>query len=108
MSYDIGSACRMIKQENQTNLKEMTKIIYSTKKFEPFTITASDVATEGRAGKLVYGEKVTPYELLFPLLIGRPSQEGFRTMGRSRAQDGPCVFAFGRDVGIWSMRPMGP
>lgn len=34
-----------------------------------FTILPSDVATEGRAGSLQIGDRVTPYSLLFPLLI---------------------------------------
>lgn len=35
----------------------------------PFTISSNDVATEGRAGKLIAGATTTPYELLFPLLM---------------------------------------
>ena len=34
-----------------------------------FTIAPSDVATEGRAGSVQIGDRVTPYSLLFPLLI---------------------------------------
>lgn len=44
-------------------------VMKSDKKDDAFTITAADIATEGRAGKLTYGEMVTPYTLLFPLLI---------------------------------------
>lgn len=44
-------------------------VMESPKKDDAFTITASDVATLGRSGKLSYGEMVTPYTLLFPLLI---------------------------------------
>jgi D-alanyl-D-alanine carboxypeptidase len=44
-------------------------VMQSSMKDDAFTITHSDVATEGRSGKLVYGEMVTPYTLLFPLLI---------------------------------------
>lgn len=36
---------------------------------EPVTITAADVATLGRAGKLQAGEEYTVHELLFPLLL---------------------------------------
>jgi len=52
-----------------TKLFTADAVLGSQKKDETFTILASDVNTEGRAGKLVAGEKVTPYELLFPLLI---------------------------------------
>jgi D-alanyl-D-alanine carboxypeptidase len=41
----------------------------SSRKDEQFTITDSDVAVEGRSGKLTAGMKVTPNELLFPMLI---------------------------------------
>jgi D-alanyl-D-alanine carboxypeptidase len=41
-----------------------------------FTITYADLAPEGRAGKLVYGEQVTPYSLLFPLLIESSNDAG--------------------------------
>ena len=44
-------------------------VMESDKKDDAFTITAADVATLGRSGKLSYGEMVTPYTLLFPLLI---------------------------------------
>ncbi len=44
-------------------------VMESEKKDEAFTITAADIATPGRSGKLTYGEMVTPYTLLFPLLI---------------------------------------
>lgn len=35
----------------------------------PLTITAADVATHGRAGKLAAGDEYTTYELLYPLLL---------------------------------------
>lgn len=44
-------------------------VMQSDKQNDTFTIFASDVNTEGRSGKLYVGEKITPYELLFPLLI---------------------------------------
>ncbi len=44
-------------------------VMESDKKDDAFTITAADIATEGRSGKLTYGDMVTPYTLLFPLLI---------------------------------------
>lgn len=44
-------------------------VMKSAKQNDAFTITASDVNTEGQSGKLHYGEMVTPYTLLFPLLI---------------------------------------
>lgn len=52
-----------------TKLFTAETVIRSQKKDEEFTITYNDVYTEGRAGKLVSGEQVTPYALLFPLLI---------------------------------------
>lgn len=44
-------------------------VMDSSQKDERFEISAADVNTEGRAGKLTVGASVTPYELLFPLLI---------------------------------------
>lgn len=42
----------------------------------PVTITATDVATEGRAGKLEAGQVYTPHELLFPLLLESSNDAG--------------------------------
>ncbi len=44
-------------------------VMKSGRQNDAFSITATDVGTEGRSGKLLYGEMVTPYTLLFPLLI---------------------------------------
>lgn len=44
-------------------------VVESNRKNDAFTITETDVNTEGRSGKLKFGEMVTPYTLLFPLLI---------------------------------------
>jgi serine-type D-Ala-D-Ala carboxypeptidase (penicillin-binding protein 5/6) len=44
-------------------------VMKSDKQNDAFTITEADISTEGRSGKLQYGEMVTPYMLLFPLLI---------------------------------------
>ncbi len=57
----------------------------SDKREEPTTITWADLGTEGRAGKLYYGEKTTPEALLFPLLIESSNDAGEaikRTLGR--------------------------
>jgi D-alanyl-D-alanine carboxypeptidase len=51
-------------------------VLESPKKYESFTITESDVATEGRSGKLRAGEVMTPYGLLFPLLIESSNDAG--------------------------------
>lgn len=52
-----------------TKLFTAATILRSDKKDIPFTITAQDIAAEGRAGRLSEGDRYTPYELLFPLLI---------------------------------------
>ncbi len=52
-----------------TKLFTAEVVLQSPIKDEVFSITHADINTEGRAGKLIYGEQVTPYELLFPLLI---------------------------------------
>lgn len=44
-------------------------VMQSDKQHDTFTIRESDVNTEGMSGKLYVGEKISPYELLFPLLI---------------------------------------
>jgi serine-type D-Ala-D-Ala carboxypeptidase (penicillin-binding protein 5/6) len=44
-------------------------VLESTKQEETSTIVFSDVAADGRAGKLWYGDQMTPYDLLFPLLL---------------------------------------
>ena len=70
-----------------TKLVTAVAVMQSAQKDESFEIIASDVNTEGRAGKLQVGVMTTPYELLFPLLlessndagvaIGRRLGEGF-------------------------------
>lgn len=44
-------------------------VVMSEKQYEPFMIHFSDIETEGRSGKLEAGFRMSPYELLFPLLI---------------------------------------
>jgi D-alanyl-D-alanine carboxypeptidase len=39
-------------------------------------VSATDVATEGRAGGLIAGEKYSPHELLFPLLLTSSNDAG--------------------------------
>jgi D-alanyl-D-alanine carboxypeptidase len=51
-------------------------VLKSAKKGEKFWITYSDIETEGRAGKLQYGEYVSPYELLYPLLLESSNDAG--------------------------------
>lgn len=51
-------------------------VLKSAKKDEKFWITLSDVEAEGRAGKLQYGEYVSPYELLYPLLLESSNDAG--------------------------------
>ncbi len=48
----------------------------SGKMDESVTITWSDLNTYGRAGKLVYGEKTTVEQLLFPLLLESSNDAG--------------------------------
>ena len=52
-----------------TKLFTAEAVIRSAKRDTPIMIMAVDVAEEGRAGKLTYGEKTTPYSLLYPLLL---------------------------------------
>lgn len=52
-----------------TKLFTAEAVIKSAKRDTPIMIMAVDVAEEGRAGKLTYGEKTTPYGLLYPLLL---------------------------------------
>lgn len=59
-----------------TKLFTAVAVMESDKRYEGFSIAFSDVSTEGRAGKLVYGEWMTPYELLFPLLIESSNDAG--------------------------------
>lgn len=59
-----------------TKLFVAESVLRSSRKGETFTISSSDLETEGRAGKLEYGEKVTPYALLFPLLIESSNDAG--------------------------------
>lgn len=66
-SYPIASVTKLFIAETA---------LRSSEKNTAFTITYADLATEGRAGKLVYGETVTPYSLLFPLLIESSNDAG--------------------------------
>jgi len=59
-----------------TKLFTAEAVLQSSKKDELFSVTFADINTEGRAGKLVYGEQVTPYTLLFPLLIESSNDAG--------------------------------
>ncbi|MCA9354759.1 MAG: serine hydrolase, partial [Candidatus Kaiserbacteria bacterium] len=60
----------------------------------PLTITAADVATEGRAGKLHAGDEYSVHELLFPLLL-ESSNDAATALERVV---GPVVVA-GREFG---------
>jgi D-alanyl-D-alanine carboxypeptidase len=59
-----------------TKLFTALAVMESDKKDEEFSIIASDMHTEGRAGKLVAGTKTTLYDLLFPLLIESSNDAG--------------------------------
>ncbi len=48
----------------------------STVKDIPFIIEYLDISSEGRAGKLTLGEYMSPYELLFPLLLESSNDAG--------------------------------
>lgn len=52
-----------------TKLFTAETVLMNPEKNARFAITDADVQTEGRAGKLIHGDAVTPYELLYPLLI---------------------------------------
>jgi len=68
-----------------TKLFTAYAVMESGEKYEPFTLTYGDVSTEGRSGKLFYGEKYTAYQLLFPLLIESSNDAGEalrRTLGK--------------------------
>lgn len=66
-SYPIASVTKLFIAET---------VLRSPGKDTAFAITYADLETEGRAGKLVYGEQVTPYTLLFPLLIESSNDAG--------------------------------
>lgn len=66
-SYPIASVTKLFIAET---------VLRSPEKDTTFAITYADLGTEGRAGKLVYGEQVTPYTLLFPLLIESSNDAG--------------------------------
>jgi D-alanyl-D-alanine carboxypeptidase len=59
-----------------TKLFTAYAVMENEHKYEPFTLTFGDVSTEGRSGKLFYGEKYTAYQLLFPLLIESSNDAG--------------------------------
>jgi D-alanyl-D-alanine carboxypeptidase len=59
-----------------TKLFTAAAVMESPRQYEPFIISSSDVATEGRAGKLTAGTRTTPYNLLFPLLIESSNDAG--------------------------------
>jgi D-alanyl-D-alanine carboxypeptidase len=69
-----------------TKLITAVAVMQSDEKNEQFEIVASDVNTEGRAGKLVIGTKTSPYELLFPLLLESSNDAGV-AIGRSLGDD---------------------
>lgn len=52
-----------------TKLFTAEAVLMSPKQEDSSVIVFSDVAAEGRSGKLWYGDHMTPYELLFPLLL---------------------------------------
>lgn len=52
-----------------TKLFTAYAILQSSQRDSVVTITASDVATEGRSGKLIQGDTYSLYELLFPILL---------------------------------------
>ncbi len=69
-----------------TKLFTAHAVVSSTKKNVPFTVSASDIETEGQAGKLAVGEEVTPYALLYPLLI-ESSNDAAEAIARSLGTD---------------------
>lgn len=52
-----------------TKLFTATAVLENKEKYASFTIMPSDVVVEGDAGKLKSGDSVTPYLLLYPLLL---------------------------------------
>jgi len=67
-----------------TKLFTAYAVLESKTPHEPVVITWSDVQTEGRAGKLFYGEQTSLEDLLFPLLIESSNDAGaaiYRTLG---------------------------
>lgn len=67
-----------------TKLFTAATVLRSERTTEALTITAADVATEGRAGKLAAGQVYTAQELLFPLLLESSNDAGAaitRTLG---------------------------
>lgn len=75
--FDVGTG-EVVEGKNIDHVKPIASItklftgevvLMSAHKNDVFQITPADVDTEGRAGKLVYGEATSPYKLLYPLLI---------------------------------------
>lgn len=64
-----------------TKLFTAGTVMESARKHDAFTLVYSDIATEGRSGKLFYGETYTPYQLLFPMLI-ESSNDAASAIGR--------------------------
>ncbi len=52
-----------------TKLFTAAVVLQSEQRDTAFTILAADLAAEGRAGRLAAGERMTPYHLLFPLIL---------------------------------------
>ena len=77
IEYPIASVTKLFTAES---------VLQSSKKGTTFTIVYSDVITEGRSGKLWYGDQVTPYQLLFPLLI-ESSNDAAEAIKRELADD---------------------
>lgn len=69
-----------------TKLFTATAVEMSTEKNNGFYILSEDVNVEGRMGKLTIGDRVTPYELLFPLLI-ESSNDAAEAIKRSLGEE---------------------
>lgn len=69
-----------------TKLFTAEAVLRSEKQDISFTINDSDLAPEGRSGKLMKGQTVTPYELLYPLLI-ESSNDAAEAIERSLGDD---------------------
>lgn len=82
-----GSNTKMVSPiASLSKLVTAVAVMQSTQMNTSFEISASDVNTEGRAGKLVEGTKTTPYELLFPLLLESSNDAGV-AIGRRLGDD---------------------
>jgi D-alanyl-D-alanine carboxypeptidase len=100
---------RILEGERQYELRSIASITklftaYSAAKSgmldEVVTISWQDLETEGRAGKLSYGDRLTMRELLFPLLIESSNDAGEAIRRKLGTNYGLSIEIVTRDLGL--------